>query len=534
MTVTASRVWRSIGSDRSVVLPKRNDPRLHTAAVIISVHVIGITALGFRVSVPQILAAMISAGALEVVLTYRRTGEIVWPASGLLTGSGVALILRLTDMKSGDYWSWDGWYYFALVAGFSLLTKYVIRFRGNHVFNPSNVGLVLAFLILGVSRVEPLDFWWAPMDIWMALTYAVIIGGGVAITRRLGLLEMASTFWIVLMGGLGVLVLSGHCMTAAWAVDPVCGGRFWVLLATSPEVLIFLFFMITDPKTIPKSRLARLIFAATLGAFAALLIAPQTVEFGTKVALLGSLTILSPISPALDRMLPDRGTSQLGVVELADRLSISSLGGTRAFVRGAALGSLPAVVAVAILSAGTQEAARPFPQVPFSPAAVGVEVDPNSLPMVNLTPEVESADYEVDQQLASRLAITLAENLAVEAKAIKDGDQALLRAVLGGKRLSNKQEEIGAANPTGHSVTHQYHFETLTLGIVENRRQQTSAALALEGTGVVESVVHDESGQATDLTRSEFSLSFLLRRLGGDRWLLVDILDNSTPAGENR
>ncbi len=53
------------------------------------------------------------------------------------------------------------------MAGLSLLSKYVIRYRGNHVFNPSNIGLVLAFIVLGSTRVEPLDFWWGPFDVWL-------------------------------------------------------------------------------------------------------------------------------------------------------------------------------------------------------------------------------------------------------------------------------------------------------------------------------------------------------------------------------
>ena len=40
-------------------------------------------------------------------------------------------------------------------------------------------------------------------------------------------------------------------MTANWAFAPVCGADFWRVIVTSPEVLIFLFFMITDPKTVP-------------------------------------------------------------------------------------------------------------------------------------------------------------------------------------------------------------------------------------------------------------------------------------------
>jgi hypothetical protein len=43
----------------------------------------------------------------------------------MLTGSGVALILRVTGTESGEPWSWRGWYMFALVAALSLISKYV-------------------------------------------------------------------------------------------------------------------------------------------------------------------------------------------------------------------------------------------------------------------------------------------------------------------------------------------------------------------------------------------------------------------------
>lgn len=57
--------------------------------------------------------------------------------------------------------------------------------------------------------------------------------------------------------GVGILAGSGHCMTARWAFEPVGGFDFWRAIATSPEVLIFLFFMITDPKTVPAGRVGR-------------------------------------------------------------------------------------------------------------------------------------------------------------------------------------------------------------------------------------------------------------------------------------
>ena len=88
-----------------VTLPNIRDPRLQVAAVIVTIHVLGQVALGFHVSVPQILAAILTCAVIEVVLTFRRHRELVWPASAMLTGSGVALILRVPSTPRGDHWT---------------------------------------------------------------------------------------------------------------------------------------------------------------------------------------------------------------------------------------------------------------------------------------------------------------------------------------------------------------------------------------------------------------------------------------------
>ena len=75
----------------------------------------------------------------------------------------------------------NGWWIYVGTAAVSILSKQVIKLGGRHIFNPSNFGLVLCFLVLGESRAEPLDFWWGPMDAWMVVALAIIVGGGFAI-----------------------------------------------------------------------------------------------------------------------------------------------------------------------------------------------------------------------------------------------------------------------------------------------------------------------------------------------------------------
>src|SRR6478609_4872118 len=287
------------GRPYPVLLPKLADPRLHLAAVIISLQVIGQVGFHFELSIAQILLAIGTAAVLEVAIAMRSQHVIMWPASAMLTGSGVAFVLRVPGTVHGDWWSLRGWWIFVGTSAVSLLSKHVIRWRGEHIFNPSNFGLVLCFLLLGRTRAAPLDFWWGPMSAWLAIALTLIVAGGFLILRRLKLLRVAIGFWASFAVAIGVLALAGHTMTARWHLGPISGFHLWWVLVTSPEVLVFLFFMITDPKTAPRSPTGRLVYAVTLGLLAGVMIAPTITEYAAKVALLGSLALVCLALPVL-------------------------------------------------------------------------------------------------------------------------------------------------------------------------------------------------------------------------------------------
>src|SRR3954453_23186433 len=137
------------GTTYPVLLPKLSDPRLHLAAVITTLQVLGQTAFDFRLSIAQILVSRLTCAVLEVAITLRKQHVLMWPASALLTGNGVAFILRVPGTEHGDWWSLHGWCICAGPAAVSLLSKHVIQWRSNHIFNPSTFGLVPCFLVLG-------------------------------------------------------------------------------------------------------------------------------------------------------------------------------------------------------------------------------------------------------------------------------------------------------------------------------------------------------------------------------------------------
>ncbi len=384
-----------------MLLPKRSDPRLHLAAVIVSLQVLGQVAFEFRLSIAQILVCLLTCAVLEVGIAFRRQHVLMWPASALLTGNGVAFILRVPGTEHGDWWSMHGWWIFAATSAVALLSKYLIQFRGRHVFNPSNFGLVLAFLILGSSRADPLEFWWGPMSAWMALALAIIVVGGFVILSRLKLVAIAVGFWLAFAAGIAVLAASGHAMTARWHLGPITGFEFWRVLVFSPEILVFLFFMITDPKTIPAGARGRRLYAVAIALVAVLLIAPQTTEFATKVAVLAALAIVCAARPVGELIF-----SRWGVpVPQFDRAR------TTAVVLAGAV-TFAALVVLAGIPARTTD------------AAAGPVVNVSELPEVVVVPS-DDVSTELDRETALKIASDLVSGLRTESEALASGDAEL-------------------------------------------------------------------------------------------------------------
>src|SRR5437899_8213541 len=164
------------GREYPVLLPSIRDPRLHVAAVLLTLQVLGQTVLNFRLSVAQILICLATGALMEFGVGFFKDKVIMWPASGLLTGNSTAFILRVPGTFHGQWWSTRGIWIFIGVVAFAMATKYLIRWKGRHIFNPSNVALVIAFVALGPTRTEPLDLFWIPLGPWMYVTYAILIG----------------------------------------------------------------------------------------------------------------------------------------------------------------------------------------------------------------------------------------------------------------------------------------------------------------------------------------------------------------------
>lgn len=452
---------------------RRGDPRRTVAAVTLGLHVLGQTSLDFAVSVPQITAA-IAAGALTDLIGARLSGRgWIGPASGMLTGSGVALVLRLVGTEAGDHWATTGWPLFAVVAAGSVASKYVIRHRDHHLLNPSNAGLVVAFLLLGSARAEPLDLWWGPLSPGLVAAYLLIVVGGVSVNRRLGLLPLVASFGATFAAAAGVLAAWGHCFTARWSFDPVCDAHLWWILVTSPEVFVFALFMLTDPRTIPSSPRARVVFGGLVGFGAVLALAPFDTEFGAKVALLATLTVATAARSLIERA-------------VVSGLARPAAGEGRGAVRPRAA-TVGAVLALALVAAASLVVAG-------APARRIADADPLTAaagpPLAGLPPGVEVAVSPTLAEMkpevaadAERVAAAVLHLLDVEARAVSAGDGDSAAGVTVGER---RQAAVAAALAVAKGKARTWEVvdpEAVTVTVVwpEGRQNLARVGVAVEG-----------------------------------------------------
>src|SRR5438552_16660653 len=92
-------------------------------------------------------------------------------------------------------------------------------------------------------------------------------------------------------------------MIASWYATPMCGQQLWQILVTSPEVLIFAFFMVPDPRTVPDGQVGRFVFGVLVAFLSVVLLGRTTLEFWMKIAVLACLVFACAGGFALGRLL---------------------------------------------------------------------------------------------------------------------------------------------------------------------------------------------------------------------------------------
>ena len=249
------------------------DPRLYQIAALAGLLIYGLGWLDFEISALQ--AAVTLAGVLGTQWGCSRLWkeERFDPRSALISGLSLCLLLRTNHL--------------GLALGAAVVTiasKFLLRWRGKHLFNPTNLGLV-AMMLATDHGVWVSPGQWGNVAFFAFLM--VCLGG--LVVMRAARSDVTLAFLACYLG----LVLG----RTLWLGDPL---TIPLHRLQSGALLLFAFFMISDPKTTPDSRAGRILFAV-LVAWGAWYV--QFRLFRTN-GLLWSLAGFSCAVPLIDWLLP--------------------------------------------------------------------------------------------------------------------------------------------------------------------------------------------------------------------------------------
>jgi enediyne biosynthesis protein E5 len=182
---------------------------------------------GILESYKKTLLAIAVSILTELILGRALLGIWPHPASAYITGISVGILIR-----SPAYWP------YALCSAISIMSKYVLRVKGRHIWNPSNFGISV-MLVVAAEAVATLSIQWGNYLLPMVIIWIL----GAAIVWRVHRFHITATY---------VASFLAFAFLRSWIV-----GSPWqseVAPITGPMYQLFCFFMVTDPKTTVRSK----------------------------------------------------------------------------------------------------------------------------------------------------------------------------------------------------------------------------------------------------------------------------------------
>lgn len=198
--------------------PKRFIGPILITAIVVAAHISFGVLDGWEKFAIALAAAMVTEAVLHKIVT----GKFRDLSSAYISGNSAGILVR-----SPLLWP------FALCAAISIASKYVFRFRGSHIWNPTNFGIVVMLLIASDSMAV-LSIQWGN-NMWAMLTIWIV---GLFVISQVNLANICITYVLSFIG-------------FAWIRSLITGDLFLAEIAplTGPMYQLFVLFMITDPKT---------------------------------------------------------------------------------------------------------------------------------------------------------------------------------------------------------------------------------------------------------------------------------------------
>ena len=208
------------------------------------------------------LLAVISTVAIEALILYSKTKRLQITESAIITGLIIGYVV------SSD----EAWWKIIFAAALAILSKYVIRFRERHIFNPAAFGILISTILLGASTQ------WKGTYLWY-----ILIPFGIYFMCKIRKAEIV----------FGYAIISLTLFGAQAFLQKISPWNIFGYLS-----YFYIFIMVIEPKTTPLNYLGKYLFGAGLAAVIFIL-----TETGAKfdVELL-SLLVMNAAAPLLNRL----------------------------------------------------------------------------------------------------------------------------------------------------------------------------------------------------------------------------------------
>ncbi len=195
--------------------------------LITCILVVGHLSFGMLESYQKTGLAIVSSLLTELILGRLFVGK--WPnlSSAYITGISVGILVR-----SPAFWP------YAICAIVSIMSKYVVRVKGRHIWNPSNFGISV-LLFLAPETVASLSIQWGNYLLPMVVIWIL----GSIIIWRVRRFHITGTYVACFIA---FAFLRSSLTGSPWQSE--------IAPLTGPMYQLFIFFMITDPKTTVPSK----------------------------------------------------------------------------------------------------------------------------------------------------------------------------------------------------------------------------------------------------------------------------------------
>jgi len=231
-------------------------------------------AVGVAIAVQFLLSALSEQAGVTLGLWTGFQPQFRWPSvnwrSPLITALGLSLLLRTEHVST-----------MALAAGCAIASKFLFKTEDKHFFNPANFGIIAALILTQDAWISPGQ--WGE-DMWYGF---IFLGAGGLVLKRVGRWDTTGMFLVSY-----ALLEAVRNLYLGWTWD------VWAHRMMSGSLLLFALFMVTDPRSIPNARPARLVWASAIALLTFIL---RNYLFMTT-AVFWALFLLAPLTVLFDKL----------------------------------------------------------------------------------------------------------------------------------------------------------------------------------------------------------------------------------------